>query len=105
MEIDAFLHGDRSAPCDGSQREHTRLHPEDLALLGGVCFDLGRQRRARPDNAHLSLEDVEYLGQFVKSVITKKTANRCDPGFLRLGPGGRRGVRGASHGPELDESK
>lgn len=51
---------------DGGRISHARPNREKFILLLRVIIDFFYNFRARPDDAHISLENVDQLGKFVQ---------------------------------------
>ena len=51
---------------DGRAVSDAGTHPEDALLLLGVLRGIQQQLRARPDEGHVALQDIEQLRQFIK---------------------------------------
>ena len=56
------------------QSGYARRHFEALFMPRAVLFHVFKRMGARADQAHVALEDVPELRQFVQAVLAKKTA-------------------------------
>ena len=71
--------GQRRAAVDLRPAGDAGLEREAAALAVGVLRDLDRDRRARADDRHLALEDVDEVGQLVDRGAAQQRADAGDP--------------------------
>ena len=79
VEPDAVLPGQVGASADLPQSGHARLDQQPAGHVLVVPGDLGRQRRPRPDQAHVALEHVDQLRQLVQRPLAQERADPGDP--------------------------
>jgi len=67
------VHGVFAAAAHLPPAGHARRHSEPLSLPALVVLHQQGQFRARPYQAHLSLDDVEKLGQFIQAAAPQES--------------------------------
>src|SRR5690606_36877172 len=68
VQTHRLVPGEITAAVDLPHAGHAGLDQQTAPGVGAVGGDLAGQRRARPDQAHLTAHDVEQLGQLVEAV-------------------------------------
>ena len=95
--------GDCVAAVDLSKPAKSLAHGVALALFGGHKDHVAYKLRSRPNYRHVTLEDVEEFGEFVKVRATEELAIRIQANIVREQV--TVGVFLVRHGAELDEPK
>src|SRR5690606_27639587 len=78
VELDAFWPGQLISAIDLRPPCHARQRFEPSPLPRTVLLDLVAESRARTDQAHVALEDVDELGQLVDARGPEYPSNSCD---------------------------
>jgi hypothetical protein len=80
------------------------LHLESAALPRRVALDLVRERRARPDQAHVAAHDVPELRELVEREAPQDSAGPRDPRIAFVDREARAAaLRADLHRPQLQE--
>lgn len=78
IELEAAVEADVVAAADLPEAGDTgRGHADDRQIFADFLF-FARQVRARADKAHLALDDIEDLRQFIEAVLADELANFRD---------------------------
>lgn len=107
--VQGRLHGDFQFVATVDLRPTGKAHGHVVCtVLVAFCNQvvLVPQRRARADNAHGSLEDVEHLRKFIEACLAQEPAHLGNP-FFGVAQFVGRGVLGGvgAHGTELVDVK
>src|SRR5260221_304807 len=104
VELDPLLPRDPGAAVNLRPAGDTRPEVEAPALARRVELDLGRQGRARPDDPHLSPQDVEQVRQLIEGEAAQEPADARDPWVCGRHSGADAdGVGTLAHRPQLEE--
>src|SRR5215212_7679437 len=79
VEADHVVEGDLAAAADLPEAGDPGHRPQPPVLPVLVLVDLGGDRRARADQAHLAPEDVQQLGQLVDAGAADDPPDASDP--------------------------
>ena len=103
VERQPFVPRGRVASVDLRPAGQARRHVVTVPLFGRVAREVLDRQRPRPDEAHLSPQDVHQLGQLVDAEGAEPAAQWCQA----LGVGQQRPVGGAAvgHGAELHDGE
>src|SRR2546421_2528540 len=89
VELDPFRPREPRAPVHLRPARQPRVDFEAPPLVGGVLLNLVRERRTRPDDRHLTAEDVPELRQLVDREAAQDAADARDPRVALVdGPAG-----------------
>ncbi len=82
VETETLLPGKRIAPVNLSPPGNARPDVVTTSLLRRIQRQVLHQQRAGSHQAHVALEHVDQLRQFIQTGGAKPAAKRCQPPFV-----------------------